>query len=82
VLDEGREMVVFDDEMIKLLNVPLDAWTIIGISALASRLGRPLIMDAVTANICHNGKSIMGYAILLAKVDANKELLETIEVVY
>ncbi|GKF18692.1 hypothetical protein Tco_0063610, partial [Tanacetum coccineum] len=39
-------------------------------------------MDAMTANMCHNGKCRLGYARVLVEVDARKELLETIEVVY
>ncbi|GJU40153.1 hypothetical protein Tco_1193110 [Tanacetum coccineum] len=39
-------------------------------------------MDAMTANMCHNGKGRLGYARVLVEVDALKELLETIEVVY
>ncbi|GJS57687.1 RNA-directed DNA polymerase, eukaryota, reverse transcriptase zinc-binding domain protein [Tanacetum coccineum] len=39
---------------VKLCNVPLEAWTVKGISALASRLGKPLVMDSVTAQIKYN----------------------------
>ncbi|GJS08441.1 RNA-directed DNA polymerase, eukaryota, reverse transcriptase zinc-binding domain protein [Tanacetum coccineum] len=40
---------------VKLCNVPLEAWIVKGISALASRLGKPLVMDSVTANKCKQG---------------------------
>ncbi|GJT84542.1 zinc knuckle CX2CX4HX4C containing protein [Tanacetum coccineum] len=33
---------------VKICNVPLEAWTVKGISALASRVGRPLVMDNVS----------------------------------
>nr|GFC58208.1 RNA-directed DNA polymerase, eukaryota, reverse transcriptase zinc-binding domain protein [Tanacetum cinerariifolium] len=38
-----------------LCNIPLEAWTTSGISALASRLGKPLIMDTITVKICKKG---------------------------
>ncbi|GJV93835.1 zinc finger, CCHC-type containing protein [Tanacetum coccineum] len=37
---------------VKLCNVPLEAWTVKGISALASRLGKPLVMDTITEYKC------------------------------
>ncbi|GKC60779.1 RNA-directed DNA polymerase, eukaryota, reverse transcriptase zinc-binding domain protein, partial [Tanacetum coccineum] len=43
---------------VKLLNVPLEAWTHRGISALASGVGKPIIMDATSIEICHSGKEV------------------------
>nr|GEW38929.1 ribonuclease H-like domain-containing protein [Tanacetum cinerariifolium] len=40
---------------IKLFNIPLEAWSVKGISALPSRLRKPLVMDEMTASMCHNG---------------------------
>nr|GFC17359.1 zinc knuckle CX2CX4HX4C [Tanacetum cinerariifolium] len=37
-----------------LCNVPLEAWTTNGISALASRVGKHMVMDVVTATTCKN----------------------------
>ncbi|GKF09851.1 hypothetical protein Tco_0044075 [Tanacetum coccineum] len=34
-----------------LVNIPLEAWSVRGISALASRLGRPIKMDQVTTDM-------------------------------
>nr|GFB69567.1 hypothetical protein [Tanacetum cinerariifolium] len=39
---------------VRMTDVPLEAWSIDGISALASCLGMPLIMDTMTASMCHN----------------------------
>nr|GEY91240.1 zinc knuckle CX2CX4HX4C [Tanacetum cinerariifolium] len=36
----------------RLVNVPMEAWSAEGISALASSLGKPLIMDNMTAKRC------------------------------
>lgn len=39
-------------------------------------------MDAVTANMCHNGKGRLGYARVLVEFNAKKGLQEKIEIVY
>nr|GEU43064.1 hypothetical protein [Tanacetum cinerariifolium] len=48
--------------------------------ALASRIGKPLIMDAMTATMCKLGVGRIGYARVLVKVKANKGLPENIDV--
>ncbi|GJS89878.1 hypothetical protein Tco_0772514 [Tanacetum coccineum] len=53
-----------------------------GISTLASRLGRPIMMDSTIASMCHKGVGRAGYARVLVEMDANKGLLEKIEIVY
>ncbi|GJY23868.1 RNA-directed DNA polymerase, eukaryota, reverse transcriptase zinc-binding domain protein [Tanacetum coccineum] len=55
----------------RLCNVPLEAWTNKGISALASRIGKPLIMAARTAEMYKLGVGRIGYARVL--VESNKE---------
>lgn len=55
---------------IKMSNVPLEAWTVKGIGALASRVGKPLIMDAVTAGMCQVVMGRVGYARVLVEVQA------------
>ncbi|PWA74759.1 RNA-directed DNA polymerase, eukaryota, Reverse transcriptase zinc-binding domain protein [Artemisia annua] len=67
---------------IKLGNVPLEAWTTHGISALASRLGKPLVMDSVTGDMCRLGVGRIGFARVLVEVSAKKCLPDLIEVVY
>ncbi|GKE22888.1 zinc knuckle CX2CX4HX4C containing protein [Tanacetum coccineum] len=57
---------------IKLCNPPLEALTIKGISALASRIGKPLIMDARTASMCKLDVGRIGYARVLVEVYAKK----------
>ncbi|GJR59180.1 zinc knuckle CX2CX4HX4C containing protein, partial [Tanacetum coccineum] len=63
-------------------NVPFEAWTTRGISALASRIGKPLIMDAITANMCHAGMASNGFAKVLIEVNAEKDLPTKIDVAY
>ncbi|GKB96331.1 RNA-directed DNA polymerase, eukaryota, reverse transcriptase zinc-binding domain protein, partial [Tanacetum coccineum] len=67
---------------VKMSNTPFEAWSAKGISALASRIGKPLIMDAVTAGMCQDGMVRKGFARVLVKVDALKELPSKIDVAY
>ncbi|PWA79382.1 zinc knuckle CX2CX4HX4C [Artemisia annua] len=53
-----------------------------GISALASRVGKPVIMDAATAIMCQVGVIRGGYARVLVEVQAHKELPTKIDVLY
>lgn len=67
---------------VRICNVPLEAWSVKGISALASRIGKPIIMDSVTAAMCKMGTGRVGFARVLVEVSAKKVLPEFIEVVY
>ncbi|GKD76478.1 ATPase, F1/V1/A1 complex, alpha/beta subunit, partial [Tanacetum coccineum] len=102
-LEEGREVMVFDEEivsegskkelivsngmylfkfnneddlnhvvergpwMIKLSNVPLEAWSNKRISAIASSIGKPVIMDQTTTEMCNKGVRRIGYARVLVE---------------
>ncbi|GJV32713.1 RNA-directed DNA polymerase, eukaryota, reverse transcriptase zinc-binding domain protein [Tanacetum coccineum] len=66
---------------VRMTDVPLEAWSIEGISALAS-LGIPLIIDAMTASMCHNGIGRMDFARVLVEMSAGKEFKKDIEVQY
>nr|GEZ04721.1 zinc knuckle CX2CX4HX4C [Tanacetum cinerariifolium] len=67
---------------VKLMNLPLKAWINMGLSALASRIGSPLIMDAMTTSMCNQGIGILGYAKVLVEVNADKGLVDHIDVMY
>ncbi|GJV56808.1 RNA-directed DNA polymerase, eukaryota, reverse transcriptase zinc-binding domain protein [Tanacetum coccineum] len=67
---------------VKFKNLPLEAWNTKGISAIASRLGNPLIMDQVTTHMCNMGNGRAGYARVLIEVEAGKGLPDQIEIVY
>lgn len=67
---------------VKLFKVPLEAWSVKGISAIASRLGRPIIMDATTAKMCAEGRGRNGYAKVLVEVEAKMGFLQDIELNY
>ncbi|GJV02633.1 RNA-directed DNA polymerase, eukaryota, reverse transcriptase zinc-binding domain protein [Tanacetum coccineum] len=67
---------------IRLYNVPLEAWSIKGLSAISSRLGRPLMMDQMTSDMCKEGSGRLGYARVLVEIDASKSYLDKIEINY
>ncbi|GKE79467.1 RNA-directed DNA polymerase, eukaryota, reverse transcriptase zinc-binding domain protein, partial [Tanacetum coccineum] len=67
---------------IKLMNIPLEAWSQKGLSTLASRIGKPLIMDAMTTKMCNEGMRSLRYARILIEANATKGLVDYIEVLY
>ncbi|GJT55366.1 RNA-directed DNA polymerase, eukaryota, reverse transcriptase zinc-binding domain protein [Tanacetum coccineum] len=67
---------------VRLCNLPLEAWFINGINALASRIGKHLIIDAMTASMCKHVTGRIGYTKVLVEVRAKKGLPENIDVVY
>ncbi|GKC83893.1 RNA-directed DNA polymerase, eukaryota, reverse transcriptase zinc-binding domain protein, partial [Tanacetum coccineum] len=73
---EPRKMPVW----VKINNVPLEAWSVKGISALASGLG--ILMDTITAKMCHKGIGSLGFARVLVEMDAAKDLKTKIEIQY
>ncbi|GJU55795.1 zinc knuckle CX2CX4HX4C containing protein [Tanacetum coccineum] len=46
---------------VKMLKIPMEAWSVKGISALASSLGKPLIIDEVTTRMCLTGVGRIGF---------------------
>ncbi|GKC89275.1 zinc knuckle CX2CX4HX4C containing protein [Tanacetum coccineum] len=73
---EPKKMTIW----VKIINVPLEAWCVKGISALASSLRKPMLMDTMTANMCHKGIGNLGYARVLVEMDAAKEIKNEIEI--
>ncbi|GJU00634.1 zinc knuckle CX2CX4HX4C containing protein [Tanacetum coccineum] len=67
---------------VKMLNVPMEAWSVKGISALASNIGKPIIMDDMTAKMHAKGEGRLSFARVLIEIEARKKLKEGIEVVY
>ncbi|PWA47132.1 hypothetical protein CTI12_AA502510 [Artemisia annua] len=65
-----------------LLDVPLEAWSVRGISTLSRILGRPVIMDQVTTKMCNHGSGRLGYARVLVEMEATKDFPDKIEIVY
>ncbi|GJT95057.1 retrovirus-related pol polyprotein from transposon TNT 1-94 [Tanacetum coccineum] len=59
---------------VKIINVPLEAWSVDGISVIASSLGKPIMMDNNTATVCHKGIGMLEFARVLVEMVAEKEL--------
>nr|GEU32971.1 hypothetical protein [Tanacetum cinerariifolium] len=53
-----------------------------GISALASSLGKPSIMDDMTARMCAKREGRLNFARVLIEIEVGKDLKKAIEVVY
>ncbi|GKC27774.1 RNA-directed DNA polymerase, eukaryota, reverse transcriptase zinc-binding domain protein [Tanacetum coccineum] len=67
---------------VKLYNVPLEAWCVEGLSAIASSIGKPVVMDSMTTIMCSNGMGRFEYARVLVEIDDKKEFKEEIELQY
>jgi hypothetical protein len=67
---------------VNLVNVPLEAWSNEGISALASSLGKPLIMDSMTAKRCQFGEGKIDFARVLVEFTVEKGFRENIVIQY
>ncbi|GJS09945.1 RNA-directed DNA polymerase, eukaryota, reverse transcriptase zinc-binding domain protein [Tanacetum coccineum] len=65
-----------------MINVPMEAWSVKGISALASIIGKPVIMDEVTTKMCVTGVGRIGFARVLVKIDAEKGIKDKTEIMY
>ncbi|PWA95356.1 hypothetical protein CTI12_AA050890 [Artemisia annua] len=63
-----------------MMNVPMEAWSKEGISAMASCLGKPKLMDFMTAKMCQLGVGRSDYARVLVELNANG--IKEIKVVY
>ncbi|PWA87412.1 amino acid/polyamine transporter I, Cationic amino acid transporter [Artemisia annua] len=48
----------------------------------ASSVGKPLVMDTMTANMCHYGNGRFDYARVLVEIEASKELKKEVTIQY
>ena len=67
---------------VKILNVPLEAWNVQGISRIASGIGNPIIMDRITTSMCEKAYGRASFARVLIEVDASIGLVDNVEVWY
>nr|GEU37381.1 hypothetical protein [Tanacetum cinerariifolium] len=67
-----EQMNLVLDQSLWLYNVPLEAWSIKGISTISTRLGMPVKIDHMTAEMC-KGSGRLGYARVLVEIDASKQ---------
>ncbi|GKC80547.1 RNA-directed DNA polymerase, eukaryota, reverse transcriptase zinc-binding domain protein [Tanacetum coccineum] len=83
IIAEGNDLRIFKFKNAEGMNYVLDQslWmvngkplvSVRGISAFASRLGKPIMMDSTTAYMCHHGSGRGGYARILVEMDAKKD---------
>ncbi|GJV82670.1 RNA-directed DNA polymerase, eukaryota, reverse transcriptase zinc-binding domain protein [Tanacetum coccineum] len=66
----------------KMMNVPMKAWSVKGISALASSIGKPIIMDEITSMMCVTRVGRIGFARVLVEIDAEKGIKDKFEIMY
>jgi hypothetical protein len=58
---------------IKLIHLPMEYWTPVCLSHVASAIGKPIFVDSVTED-----QTRLGYARVLVKINVNSELLREI----
>nr|GFA54745.1 RNA-directed DNA polymerase, eukaryota, reverse transcriptase zinc-binding domain protein [Tanacetum cinerariifolium] len=67
---------------VKLMNFPMEAWTLKGISTVASSPGRPIIMDEITIKMCHQGVERFGFARVLVEINDMQSCQDNIVIQY
>ncbi|GKB19604.1 RNA-directed DNA polymerase, eukaryota, reverse transcriptase zinc-binding domain protein, partial [Tanacetum coccineum] len=67
---------------VKLVNMPMEAWTNEGISAIASCIGKPKIMDSMTSYVCKNRLGRTEFARVLVEIEAIKGFKNEVEIQY
>ncbi|GJY71047.1 uncharacterized protein Tco_0474750 [Tanacetum coccineum] len=65
---------------VKMHNVPIVAYSEIGLSLITSTLGKPIMLDGYTSNMCINSWGRNSYARALIEVSAKTTLLDSIVV--
>ncbi|GJZ38640.1 RNA-directed DNA polymerase, eukaryota, reverse transcriptase zinc-binding domain protein [Tanacetum coccineum] len=81
--DDGVEVVIFNDEIVKEERTYHWKPGILGVKVLLPvDLGTPLIMDRVTTNMCNMGNGRVGFARVFIEVEACKGLPNQVEIMY
>ncbi|GJR10705.1 RNA-directed DNA polymerase, eukaryota, reverse transcriptase zinc-binding domain protein [Tanacetum coccineum] len=65
-------------ESVKLHHVPIVAYSEIGLSLITTQIGRPIMLDSYTSNMCLRSWGRNAYARALIEVSAEKQLMEEI----
>ncbi|GJZ68045.1 retrotransposon protein, putative, ty1-copia subclass [Tanacetum coccineum] len=66
---------------VKLFNVPVVAYSKVGLNLITAKLGRLIKFDAHTSNMCLNSWGMNSYARVLVEISAEKELVQSLVVV-
>ncbi|GJV72227.1 hypothetical protein Tco_1492222 [Tanacetum coccineum] len=64
---------------VKLHRVPIVAYSEIRLSLITTQIGRPIMLDSYTSNMCMKSWCRKGYARALIEVSSEKELMESID---
>ncbi|GJV33879.1 zinc knuckle CX2CX4HX4C containing protein [Tanacetum coccineum] len=63
---------------VKLHHVPIVAYSEIGLSFITTQIGKPIMLDSYTSNMCVSSWGRSTYARALIKVSADKEIMESL----
>ncbi|GKA15753.1 zinc knuckle CX2CX4HX4C containing protein [Tanacetum coccineum] len=66
---------------VKMFNVPIIAYSEIGLSLITSKLGRPIMLDAHTSSMCLNSWGLSSFARALVEISADNDFVESLVVV-
>ncbi|GJR37693.1 zinc knuckle CX2CX4HX4C containing protein [Tanacetum coccineum] len=61
---------------VKMFNVPIVAYSEIGLSLITSKLGRPIMLDAHTSSMCLNLWGLSSFARVLVEISADNDFVE------
>ncbi|GJW97773.1 zinc knuckle CX2CX4HX4C containing protein [Tanacetum coccineum] len=75
-----RDVITTAPLWVKLHNVPIVAYLKTGLSLITSQLGRPIMLDSYTSNMCLKSWGRNTYARALIEVSSEKELMESLVV--
>nr|GEV81988.1 putative ribonuclease H-like domain-containing protein [Tanacetum cinerariifolium] len=67
--------------LIKLHDIPIVAFTLDGLSGMATNLGNPIMLDSYTSSMCLQSWGLMNYAQALIDLKADRELKEDMVIV-
>ncbi|GJW22667.1 hypothetical protein Tco_0033289 [Tanacetum coccineum] len=75
-----RDAIAIAPLWVKLHNVPIAAYTKTGLSLITSQLGRPIMLDSYTSNMCLKSWGRNTYVRALIEVSSEKELIDSLVV--
>ncbi|XP_071740845.1 uncharacterized protein [Rutidosis leptorrhynchoides] len=65
---------------VKLYDIPLAGYTADGLSAIATKLGRPMMIDSYTSTMCRESWGRPNYARAIVEIKSENELKEVLKV--
>ena len=76
----AKEEVTAAPVWLKLLNVPIVAYTEVGLSLITTQIGKPIMLDSYTSSMCVKSWGQNSYARALVEVSSLDELLDHVVV--